>query len=155
MKEQEALTEADAKITEYRKAGKTQGSIRRLLVDLCEGQLKARGYSISRQEPLNCHVVFGDKDPEVAAPEPEAAPPPANPTASPGPTFPPGVTAPPPVDPAPLSLEEWVNKYGVEIKKDGDMYVAIGPNFRTLQQDHAGFGATPEEAAAALREVGI
>lgn len=113
MKEEEALKEVLKVVAAFQKKGKTQGSIRRLLVDLCEPAMKARGFVISRQEVLNCHVVFGTAE-ELAVHEKaikEAAKvaakaakerakreaeetPPANPTATPGPAASPEPTSP-------------------------------------------------------------
>lgn len=35
---------------------------------------------------------------------------------------------------------------GFHIYRDGNMWCAIGPHFRNLQEDNAGFGGTPEAA---------
>lgn len=39
---------------------------------------------------------------------------------------------------------------GYRIFRDGNMWCAVGPHFRNPQQDHAGFGETPELAYEAL-----
>jgi len=36
--------------------------------------------------------------------------------------------------------------HGFHIFKDGNMWCAVGPHFRDLQQDNAGFGETPQHA---------
>ena len=41
---------------------------------------------------------------------------------------------------------------GFHLLKDGDSWVAVGPDFRDLQRSPAGFGETPEEAIEALHD---
>lgn len=42
--------------------------------------------------------------------------------------------------------------HGFHIFMDGNAWCAVGPHFRDLQQDRAGFGYTPESAFAAWWE---
>ena len=53
-------------------------------------------------------------------------------------------------DPAP----EWWNT-GVSVKKDGDSWCATGEGFINLQESHAGFGDSPNEAVKELLSVGV
>lgn len=44
---------------------------------------------------------------------------------------------------------EWWNT-GVQVRKDGSLWVAFGPDFINLQESDAGFGNTPDDAVKEL-----
>lgn len=50
---------------------------------------------------------------------------------------------------SPEPAPEWWNS-DIDVKLDGNAWFAVGPDFINLQESDAGFGATPNEAAAAL-----
>lgn len=42
--------------------------------------------------------------------------------------------------------------HGFHLFMDGNAWCAVGPHFQNLQESHAGFGDTQEQAVAALHE---
>jgi hypothetical protein len=48
-------------------------------------------------------------------------------------------------------MPDWWNT-GIQVMKDGSMWVSFGPDFINLQESEAGFGLTPDEAVKEYRK---